>query len=203
MTKINESALSHLRKDKILRKIIDNTPLFPRVRKESVYHSLLGSIVSQQLSTKAAATIHRRFLDMYDGTPHPHLVIDTQHDDLRAVGLSNQKAQYVKNVATFFLEKPMDRKYWNKLDDDAIIQELSSIKGIGKWTVQMTLMFTLDRPNVFPIDDLIIRNSVIHYYGIDAKAPDLIQQLHRVADKWTPYRSYACYYFWAAKDMLK
>lgn len=203
MTKINESALSHLRKDKILRKIIDTTPLFPRVKKESVYHSLLGSIISQQLSTKAAATIHQRFLDIYDGKPHPELVINTHHEQLRGCGLSNQKANYVKNLATYFLDQPIEKKYWNKFEDEEIIQMLSSIKGIGKWTVQMTLMFTLERPNVFPIDDLIIKNSVIHYYNLDRNDKDIIHNVNKIAEKWSPYRSFACFYFWAAKDNLK
>ncbi len=203
MTKINESALSHLRKDKILRKIIDTTPLFPRVKKESVYHSLLGSIISQQLSTKAAATIHQRFLDIFDGQPHPELVIRTDHTQLRSCGLSNQKANYVKNLATYFLDQPIEKRYWNKFEDEEIIQMLSSIKGIGKWTVQMTLMFTLERPDVFPIDDLIIKNSVIHYYNLDRTDKNLIQNVHKIAEKWSPYRSFACYYFWAAKDNLK
>jgi DNA-3-methyladenine glycosylase II len=155
------------------------------------------------LSTKAAATIHQRFLDIYDGKPHPELVINTNHEQLRSCGLSNQKANYVKNLATYFLDQPIEKKHWNKFEDEEIIQMLSSIKGIGKWTVQMTLMFTLERPNVFPIDDLIIKNSVIYYYNLDKTDKNLIQNVHKIAEKWSPYRSFACYYFWAAKDNLK
>lgn len=203
MTKINESALSHLRKDKILRKIIDQTALPEREKKSNIYHSLLGSIISQQLSTKAAATIHSRFINLFDGKPHPEWVIDTEHDVFRSVGLSNQKSVYVKNVAEFFLQHPVDNKYWNKKDDETIIKELVSIKGVGKWTVQMTLMFTLNRPDVLPVDDLIIRNSIIRYYGLDANSKTIIEDIYSVGEKWKPYRSIACYYLWAAKDGLK
>lgn len=203
MTKINESALSHLRKDKILRKIIDQTELPVREKKTSIYHSLLGSIISQQLSTKAASTIHSRFLHLFDGKPHPELVIETDHDIFRSVGLSNQKAVYVKNVADFFQKNPIEMKHWNKLDDETIIKELTSIKGVGKWTVQMTLMFTLDRLDVLPVDDLIIRNSIIKYYNLDQGSNSLLDEIHRVGDKWRPYRSVACFYLWAAKDGLK
>lgn len=203
MTKINESALSHLRKDKILRKIIDQTALPEREKKSNIYHSLLGSIISQQLSTKAAATIHSRFINLFDGKPHPEWVIDTEHEVFRSVGLSNQKAVYVKNVAEFFLQHPVDNKYWNKKDDDTIIKELVSIKGVGKWTVQMTLMFTLNRPDVLPVDDLIIRNSIIRYYGLDANSKTIIEEIYSVGEKWKPYRSIACFYLWAAKDGIK
>jgi DNA-3-methyladenine glycosylase II len=203
MTKINESALSHLRKDKILRKIIDQTGLPVREKKSNIYHSLLGSIISQQLSTKAAATIHARFLTLFDGKPHPEMILETEHEVFRSVGLSNQKAVYVKNVADFFLNNPIENKHWNKLDDDTIIKELTSIKGVGKWTVQMTLMFTLDRPDVLPVDDLIIRNSIVRYYGLDPNSKALIEDVYRVGEKWKPYRSIACFYLWAAKDGLK
>lgn len=203
MTKINESALSHLRKDKILRKIIDQTTLPEREKKGSIYNSLLGSIISQQLSTKAAATIHSRFLHLFDGKPHPELVIETEHEVFRSVGLSNQKAIYVKNVADFFQKHPTEMKYWNKLDDETIIKELTSIKVVGKWTVQMTLMFTLDRLDVLPVDDLIIRNSIIKYYNLDQSSNGVLDEIHRVGEKWRPYRSVACFYLWAAKDGLK
>ncbi|MBK8701711.1 MAG: DNA-3-methyladenine glycosylase 2 family protein [Saprospiraceae bacterium] len=204
MTKINESIISHLRKDKILRKIVDLNSPPSRASSNDVYESLLGSIVSQQLSTKAAETIYRRLLALYeDRGAHPEHILQTSHEELRACGLSNQKAMYVKNLAEYFLKVPKDNKYWNKLDDDEIIGRLSSIKGIGKWTVQMTLMFTLNRPDVFPVDDLIIRNSIISYYKLQATGKELHEVLHRVAEKWRPYRSFACFYLWTNKDNLK
>jgi DNA-3-methyladenine glycosylase II len=204
MTKINETIILHLRKDKVLKKIIDRIELPIRSKKANVYDSLIGSIVSQQLSVKAASTIYARFLDLYGGnTPSPDQILATDFDTMRAAGLSGQKSKYLKNLAEYFLTNPIDNKHWLKMSDEQIIIELSSIKGIGVWTVQMMLMFNLGRPNVFPVDDLIIRQFIIKYYNIEAEnKKEELQKLHKVAEKWVPYRSYACLYLWASKDFV-
>ncbi len=204
MTKINETIITHLRKDKVLRKIIDSVELPTRGKKANVYDSLIGSIVSQQLSVKAAATIHQRFLEIYDGkVPTPQQIINTDHDVMRACGLSNQKAGYMKNLAEYFLINPTENKYWLKKLDDDIIKELTTIKGIGTWTVQMMLMFNLGRPDVLPVDDLIIRQYIVKYYKIEAiNKRDEVDQINKVSKKWAPYRTYACLYFWASKDFV-
>ena len=204
MTKLNEKAIEHLLKDKILSKIIKSNTLPVRNTKDDVYISLLGSIVSQQLSTKAAATIYDRFINLFENQlPTPENLIKISAEELRAVGLSNQKASYIKNIAEHFLQNPRDKKYWNKKSDDEIIQELTSIKGVGVWTVQMVLMFTLKREDVFPINDLIIRNSVIKYYKITHQGKEQLKVIEKIVSKWSPYKSIACYYLWAAKDGLK
>lgn len=204
MTKLHEKAIQHLQKDKILAKIIKSYVLPERGSKELVYESLLSSIVSQQLSTKAAATIYDRFLSQFENrNPLPELLLLKSQEELRAVGLSYQKAGYIKNIAEHFLNNPKDHKYWQKRSDKEIIDELTSIKGVGVWTVQMMLMFTLKREDVFPINDLIIRNSVIHYYKIEEKGKSQIERIEKIVSKWSPYKSIACYYLWAAKDGLK
>ncbi len=204
MTKLNEKAIEHLLKDKILSKIIKSNTLPERNTKDDVYISLLGSIVSQQLSTKAAATIYDRFIHLFeDKVPTPENLIKISVEKLRAVGLSNQKASYVKNIAEHFIQNPRDKKYWNKRSDDEIIQELTSIKGVGVWTVQMVLMFTLKREDIFPINDLIIRNSVIKYYKITDQGKEQLKVIEKIVAKWSPYKSIACYYLWVAKDGLK
>jgi DNA-3-methyladenine glycosylase II len=203
-TNILEEAITKLRKDKVLRKFIDDIDLPDRTKKESIFISLLGSIVSQQLSTKAAATIYSRFLDLFPKRkPTPKLVIEMDHGVLRNCGLSNQKASYVKNLSEFFLIHPIENKHWDKHSDEELIEKLSSIKGIGKWTVQMTLMFTLDRHDILPVDDLIIRNSIVKYYGIESDGKIQIEEIYKVAEKWRPYRTIASMYLWAAKDNLK
>ena len=180
MTKLNEKAIEHLLKDKILSKIIKSNTLPERNTKDDVYISLLGSIVSQQLSTKAAATIYDRFIHLFeDKVPTPENLIKISVEKLRAVGLSNQKASYVKNIAEHFIQNPRDKKYWNKRSDDEIIQELTSIKGVGVWTVQMVLMFTLKREDIFPINDLIIRNSVIKYYKITDQGKEQLKVIEK------------------------
>jgi DNA-3-methyladenine glycosylase II len=204
MTKINETILIHLRKDKVLKKIIDKCVLPERGKKKNVYDSLIASIVSQQLSVKAAATIHTRFIDLYAGTPSPEQILSTSLEQMRSVGLSGQKAGYMKNLAEYFSTNPTDNKYWLKLDDEQIIKELTSIKGIGKWTVQMMLMFNLDRPDVLPLDDLIIKNYIIRYYKIDEHLPkkELEAMITKIASKWSPYRTFACLYLWASKEFV-
>jgi DNA-3-methyladenine glycosylase II len=202
--KITEACLDHLRKDKVMRKLVDNYELPIRESKFNVYESLIGSIISQQLSTKAAATIHQRFLDLYGGTaPEPKEILVTEIDSFRAVGLSGQKSNYMLNLAEYFSTRSIDNKYWKKLSDEEIISELCQIKGIGIWTVQMMLMFNLKREDVLPIDDLIIRNSIIHYYNIpESTKKEVNQRVIKIAQKWSPYRSVACLYLWAAKDQL-
>ena len=154
--------LDHLRKDEILYKAISE--LGSEVKPElniDVYNSLLGSIVSQQLSTKVVKIIWRRFTDLFeDGYPEAESLLSKDHTILRGIGLSNNKARYVKNVAEFKLANDMSFDYLQSMEDEEIINYLTEIKGVGRWTVQMILMFPMDRPNVFPVDDLGIQNAM-------------------------------------------
>jgi DNA-3-methyladenine glycosylase II len=201
---ITMECLTHLRKDRVLKKLIETCEVPKRVRKFNVYESLIGSIISQQLSTKAAATIHARFLELYDGkAPNPEDILNTDIETFRSVGLSGQKSKYMIHLAEYFKESSIENKFWLKKGDDEIINELTKIKGIGIWTVQMMLMFNLKRENVFPIDDLIIRNSIIKYYKISgANKKEENVAIEKIAKKWIPYRSIACLYLWASKDQL-
>jgi DNA-3-methyladenine glycosylase II len=204
MTKISEKTIEHLKKDKVLKNIINKFSLPKRGKRANVYDSLIASIVSQQLSVKAAGTIYQRFLSLYNNkTPLPEEILRTTEDEMRYVGLSFQKAGYMKNLAEYFTNKPVENKYWKKLNDEEIIKELTQIKGIGTWTVQMMLMFDLGREDVLPVDDLIIRNSIKFHYKIktDIKKEELAE-INKVADKWRPYRSIACLYFWASKELI-
>src|SRR5690606_35491475 len=120
--------------------------------------SLLQAIVDQQLSVKAAATIWKRFISLFgDGYPHPEVLLALSPQTLRSVGLSGQKTGYLKNIASFSLEKTLDYRKLRAMDDETLINYLTQIKGVGRWTAEMILMFTLTRPDVFPIDDLGIQ----------------------------------------------
>ena len=123
-------------------------------------------------------------------------------DRLRAVGLSRQKAAYVKNVADFFIEHNLMDKDWTKESDEAILSLLTQIKGVGQWTVEMILMFTLHRPDILPLDDLVIRNSMIGLYGVEAKGRALKKRLLEIAEPWRPYRTWASRYLWQYKDTI-
>jgi DNA-3-methyladenine glycosylase II len=186
---------SHLSSDPVLSEVIQNTPPLPEITGGEVYPFLVRSITSQQLSVKAAATIHGRFLDLFeDKYPHPELLLELNSDTLRSVGLSYQKASYVQNVADYFLKNT--NPDWESLSDDEIIKRLTTIKGVGKWTVEMVLMFALKRPDVFPIDDLGIRQAMIELYGVKLEKKALYQKLEDIAKPWAPFRSIACHYLW-------
>ncbi len=166
-----------------------------------VYQSLLNSIVSQQLSTKVVRIIWRRFTDLFvNGYPKPEILLGTEHELLRKTGLSNNKVKYLKNVAEFSLNKNMSFEYLHQKTDVEIIDYLTQIKGVGKWTVQMILMFPMDRPNVFPVDDLGIQNGMKELYQIDLEKRELKQKLNEIAENWHPYKTLASKYIWKISE---
>lgn len=192
----------HLNRDKRLAELIKTIELPQSNPDGDVYFALTRSIVSQQLSTKAAATIYGRFLDLFDNRyPDIETVLNFSIEELRAVGLSRQKASYIQNVATFFQRKAAVD--WSKLSDDEIIDQLTEIKGVGKWTVEMILMFTLERLDVLPLGDLAIRNRMIQLYEVTITGRALKPELTEIAESWRPYRSVACQYLWAWGDLQK
>ncbi len=192
----------HLSKDPILKKLVDKIPFRElSVNSQGVYLDLLGSIISQQLSTKVAAVIEGRFLALFpDAQPNPHLLVDMDIAVLRTAGLSRQKAAYLQNVAEFFQQENLLEKDWSGMDNDEIIRYLTQIKGVGKWTVEMILMFSLGRPDVLPLDDLGIRMAIVGLYGLTETGKPMLQKMTEIATAWQPYRSYACLYLWRHKD---
>ena len=194
-------AITHLSKDPVLNKVIIELELSFTSDNKDVYGSLIRSIISQQLSVKAAGTIHRRFLELFEEEgPHPRALLKKSVEELRTVGLSRQKSSYMHNIAEFFIANQLEDMDWTEQSDTAIIQLLTEIKGVGLWTVQMILMFSLNRPDVFPSGDLGIQQAMKNLYGLKGKGKDLIMQMHRVADKWRPYRTIACRHLWKWKD---
>ncbi len=193
-----EDILEHYRRDPILYEAISDLDLVIRPELDiDIYVSLLNSIVSQQLSIKVVRIIWKRFTDLFPGGyPDANQLLLTEHSLLRRVGLSNSKANYLKNVAEFKLKNDMSFDYLQTLSDEEIIKYLTQIKGVGKWTVQMILMFPMDRPNVFPIDDLGIRNVMKDLYGLELEEKELRRKLIEIADNWHPYRSLASKYIW-------
>lgn len=185
-------------KDPIMKQIIASASLEIKPTPSiDVYLDLLNSIVSQQLSTKVAKVIWNRFLDLFpDAYPHANQVLAFDISKLRSVGLSNSKANYIQNVALFSQEKAMDFDHLNKFSDEEIIAKLTQIKGVGKWTVQMILMFSMDRPNVFPVDDLGIQTNMKKWYGIDLEKKELKIKLLQISEQWAPYKTLASKYIW-------
>lgn len=203
MTSIHQ-AKKHLSNDSILAPIINRLELIPSDLSNDVYERLIKAIIYQQLSGKAAGTIHSRFLALFpDEYPNPEQLLDFDITDLRAVGLSNQKANYVQNVAVFFTENKLHHQDWSKLSDETILSQLTSIKGVGVWTVQMILMFTLGRIDILPTGDLAIQQAMCRLYKLKGKGKKLAQQMEKKAKKWSPYRSLACQYLWLWYDEQK
>lgn len=193
----------HLSKDPIIKPLIDQVVLKERTAQKTVYEALIRSIVFQQLSGKAASTIHGRFLALFDDHfPHPQRIQTLSLEELRAAGLSRQKSGYIKNVAEFFIENDLINKDWSSETDESIIQQLTQIKGVGQWTVEMILMFTLKRMDVLPLDDLVIKNSMISMYGVEEKGRALKRRLLEIAEPWRPYRTVASLYLWQWQDTI-
>jgi len=194
--------IAHLTKDKKLKKIIELQTPYELQKRKQVWLHLCASIMSQQLSTKVADVIYKRFLLLFPKQkPTPQLVIDMPFDTLRAIGLSNAKTNYVKNVCTFFIEEKITDAKLHGMDNEALIKYLTQIKGVGQWTVEMILMFTLGREDILALDDLGIQQSMIRLYKIETtNKKELKEKMLKYAAKWSPYRTYACRYLWGWKD---
>lgn len=198
-----EDAISHLKKsDPVLKKVILQIGDCKLQPMKNHFAALMDSIVSQQLSVKASATIFGRFLDIYPGKryPKPADVIATSDDQLRAVGLSRQKLSYLKDLAGKFENGLIKTRRFSRMADDQIIETLTQVKGIGRWTAEMFLIFSLNRRDVLPVDDLGFRKSVKIAYRLRA-LPDP-QRLRKIARPWHPYCSIATWYLWASLDSM-
>jgi DNA-3-methyladenine glycosylase II len=194
-------ALTHLNQDSRMAVLIQNIEMPDFSPSGRVYYDLLESIVSQQLSVKAANTIFNRVLTIFpDHYPHPEMLVEVPFDQLRAAGLSGQKTTYLQNVARFAIDNDLEKRDWNAMDDEEIFEMLTSIKGVGKWTVQMVLMFTLGRPDIFPVDDLGIQQAMVRMFRIEATGKDLKKRMIEHAEPWQPWRTIACRYLWRWKD---
>jgi DNA-3-methyladenine glycosylase II len=192
----------HLSKDKKLSKLVAAREPFQLRKKKNICTYLCASIMSQQLSTKVATVIHNRFLNLFAGKePTPQQILDTPFETLRGIGLSNAKTNYVQNVARFAIESGLDLKKLEKMNDEELIEYLTQIKGVGRWTVEMLLMFALGRKDIFAIDDLGIQNAMIKLYRLDRTDKKKFKEdLLRISAKWSPYRTYACMHLWQWKD---
>lgn len=200
--KTNSAPIEHLSKDKKLLPLLQTLEPYQLKKRKNVCLRLCASIMSQQLSTKVAEVIFKRFLELYEGNePTPQQIIDTPFDVLRGIGLSNAKVNYVQNVAKYMLEHKADDKKLAKMNDEEVVEFLLPIKGVGRWTVEMLLMFTLAREDVFAVDDLGIQQAMTKVYKLDASDKKALREnMLKISARWSPYRTYACFYLWKYKD---
>ena len=194
--------IEHLKQDERLHAVIDSIGVLKLSKREHASHQLMRSIMSQQLSVKVASVIYGRFLELYKNKIPTHKqVVATPFDELRAIGLSNAKTTYIQNVAQYALDNDMSDERLRKMTNEEVIEFLLPIKGVGKWTVEMLLMFTLGRKDVFAVDDLGIQQAMMGLYRFRTKdKKKLKEQMIKKAELWSPYRTYACMYLWRYKD---
>jgi DNA-3-methyladenine glycosylase II len=188
------------RRDPILRELMRaHGPCRLAARQHAdPFKALTRAIVGQQLSAKAAATIFSRFEALFDIFPTPAHVIAVPDDRLRGVGLSSQKLGYLRDLCRRIVEGELPLDVLDRMDDEAVIENLTQVKGIGRWTAEMFLIFRLQRPDVLPVGDLGIVRAVQRAYKLrKAPSPD---RLTRIGEAWRPYRSVACWYLWASLD---
>lgn len=196
-----KKAANHLAKhDKVLSTIIKNNGIINLTCHKKYFNHLLSSIIGQQLSTYAADSIKKRFMNFFKNNPQPELILQTEDLALRSLGLSNAKVKYVKDLSQKIISGELKLRGLSKLTDDEIIAELTKVKGIGVWTTHMFLIFTLGRMNILPVGDLGIRKSVMLNYRLK-KLPDE-RKLNFIAkeNNWHPYCSVASLYLWRSLD---
>ncbi|HZQ38791.1 MAG TPA: DNA-3-methyladenine glycosylase, partial [Dehalococcoidia bacterium] len=196
-----DAAFVHLAAaDPVLAALLERSRPVPPRREYALFHDLVSAIVSQQLSGKAAETIMRRLHEAVAPGAEitPEAILRTDHETLRAAGLSNAKARYVRGLAEAVAEGTLDLEALPALGDDEVVGQLTRVKGIGRWTAEMILLFSLARPDVLSTGDLGIRTAVMRHYGLPAlPAP---AELEAIAERWRPHRSAALLVLWHSLD---
>jgi DNA-3-methyladenine glycosylase II len=199
-----DDACRHLsRRDRVMKKLI---PRFGEARLQSrgdAFTTLARSIVGQQISVKAAQSVWDRFASA-SGAPSNHLspvsVLTLSVEQMRGAGLSGRKTEYLHDLARHFSDGAVHVAQWQEMDDEAIIGELVAIRGIGRWTAEMFLIFHLMRPNILPLDDLgLIKGISVNYFSGE---PVSRAEAREVGDAWAPFRSVATWYIWRSLDPL-
>ena len=190
--------LNHLRKDRKLAKIIDLVGEFNLSLTKNPYESLVEAIITQQLSAKAADSISTRFRAIYGKFPKPADVVGTSDAKLRKAGLSYMKVSYIKDLSKKVESKEIRLAYMKNLSDEEVVVQLTQVKGIGRWTAEMFLIFSLGRLDVLPVGDLGLRKGIKNLYSLE-ELPEK-EQIECIAEKWRPYRSVATWYLWRSQD---
>lgn len=197
-----QKAAEHLRAaDPVMAELVERFGLFKPQPHTDYYYELVSSIISQQLSVKAAATIEKRFVELFGGTfPTPEQIIATDIEQLRSVGLSRPKAGYVIDLAHHVQSGELEIDKLPDMSNDDIIKELVAVKGIGEWTAHMFLIFALGRLDVLPVGDLGVRAAIKKQYGLDVLPTPLECREIAASNNWHPYESVAAWYLWQSLD---
>lgn len=189
-----------LERDEKMRYLLEKHGIPQSGQIHDVYPYLVESIIYQQLSIKAAAKIFERFVQLTGHFPDPAELLELTPEQMRSAGISGQKAGYLHHIARHFSEDAVRSIQWDQLEDDEITRQLTGIKGVGKWTAKMVLMFGLNRPDVFPFEDLGIQIGMKKIYDIQEEGKDFTAKICNIAEAWRPYRSAGSRLIWAHKD---
>ncbi len=194
-----DAAVAHLmRRDRIMKKLIPKFPNISLVSRGNPFMTLARSIVGQQISVKAAESVWQRLLLECGKRPTPASVQNAGVERLRAAGLSGRKAEYILDLSTHFSEQLVHPKKWAAMDDESVIAELTAIRGIGRWTAEMFLIFNLQRPDVLPLDDAGLLKAIsLHYFSGE---PVSRFEAREVAQGWQPWSTVATWYLWRSLD---
>ena len=191
------------RADPVMRALIKRHPDITIRRRGDAFTTLARAITGQQISVKAAQSVWNRVLEACDGKPgklSPDSVLALDPPLLRACGLSQRKADYIRDLASKFAAGELKPRRWSMSDDETIIEELIQVKGIGRWTAEMFLMFNLHRPDILPVDDLGLRNAVAAAYNDGEKMS--IEEIRAIGEGWKPWRTVATMYLWRSLDPI-
>jgi DNA-3-methyladenine glycosylase II len=187
--------------DPIMKQIVKNVGPYELEVRGAPYEALIRAILYQQLAGPAAAAIERRFLALFgDRIPESHELAVMTDEQLRAAGVSRQKAGYMRSLAEHFDNGALSDKHIRRASDDEAIELVTQVKGIGRWTADMLLLFCLGRPDVLPVGDLGVRASMRDAYGLDDLPTPA--QMEEIAEPWRPYRSAATWYLWRRTDLV-
>jgi len=193
-----KDAIVFLQKDPELAAVIDSVGNYKLKRKNHHFSVLVESIISQQIATNAAEAIFKRFKKLYPQFPSASEILSTRKSKLRLVGLSGMKIEYLKDLARHVEEGRLDMKLLSKMNDEDVITCLTQVKGIGRWTAEMFLIFSLGRQDVFPVDDLGLRKGVQMLFSL----PEIPKprEVERLGERWKPYRTIATWYLWKSQQ---
>ncbi|SNZ02363.1 DNA-3-methyladenine glycosylase II [Natronoarchaeum philippinense] len=192
-------AASVLQSDSVMADLIDRHGPLDMTPADNEFRRLVVSILNQQLSTASARAVRERAFDVLDGQVTPDTVLSADQDALREAGLSDSKVEYVRNCAQAFQERDLTRGALDEYGDDAVIDLLTEIRGVGEWTARMYLIFALGREDVLPLGDLAVRRGIDELYG-DGDASMARSEMRAIAESWRPYRSVGTRYVWQAYE---
>lgn len=188
----------HLAKDPVLKRLIKEHGELILPTEKQYFRVLCRAIISQQISNAAAAAVTRRFEALFVGIPTAKKAQETKPALIKSAGLSQKKVEYIKDLAEHFLSKKITPRSFHSMSDEEIIEELIDVRGIGRWTAEMFIMFSLGREDVFSYGDIGLLNNIYKFYFAGEKVPK--KELEPVVNQWAPYRSIASLYLWKATD---